>query len=194
MLDPRCRLLRRRGNSNQTVGVSAQGRCQLVACCIGNPVGEFAATGRKVGGVADVPCGTAQQRGREHDSAALPVWPDPTSAVTCPNPDSVWVYQAPAVRDQLGIRPVDLRVRPGRSTPVFRNRLYGPLDSAVVVASGILGGPMVPGGLWALSALAIILGAAGFAAFTPARSAGPDRPMPVSGFSPTAEQPAAGMR
>src|SRR6516225_7033241 len=55
----------------QPVSVPAQGRGQLAACRLGNPVREFAAVRGQVGGAADVPGRAAQQRRREQDSCRV---------------------------------------------------------------------------------------------------------------------------
>src|SRR6266704_5722588 len=52
---------------DQSVSISAQGRGQVAACRLGNPVREFAAARSQAGGTADIPGRTAQQRRREQD-------------------------------------------------------------------------------------------------------------------------------
>src|SRR5262249_33642665 len=56
---------------DQPVSIPAQGRGQLAACRLGNPARKFAAVRGQVGGAADIPGRTAQQRRREQDSCRL---------------------------------------------------------------------------------------------------------------------------
>jgi hypothetical protein len=75
--DPGCKVASSRGfrpaqsgrgdDRDQPVSVSAQGRGELAACCLGNPVRELATVRGQVRGVADVSGCPAQQCRREHD-------------------------------------------------------------------------------------------------------------------------------
>jgi hypothetical protein len=100
-----------------SVSVPAQGRGQLVACRLGNPVREVAAVRGQVGGAADVPGRAAQQRRREQDPCLVAGLPGRGVGGDLPEPGQrlcVGGDDVPEVIGRLVRRPYLHRLGQGR--------------------------------------------------------------------------------